>query len=472
MGYARRLAGRLVAAAALGAGLGVAFAVVSGHVVAQSYGVPLESGVAAIHLRTTEAEVSAIAALVALTPAILIRLFWAGKRQTLRGFAIGALGAMSVAAAELVVRMFAQLSSGLVDRDQPLSDLLIEAWIRGITVPIIAAAAGGLIGAALWFDADRRRGPVRWTLLGMALVSVLAHVLLGEEDAAGISQWAKVAWHAAVALMALVLLRVGLQLALLSERSEAERPAWSACTYCGNTVPDNAFCTSCGVATAGRTPSHVQATGRLLTTWVGVVAVLALALVGVSAQTSKPDERYLCPPNCGRPPMGQPMAVNPVFTAADGGFAVSYPSPGAAYSVTTDDTGVTAQFLGGDGGVMRLFGQPAHGRSARDIATDLAQDAYPDSRVAYELPNTLVGYQPGYGMALDDWPDGSNVVNSRTRILVMVAVKDDLALIAAAAGPYHVLGSDSGPPTGVSLELAQDMGKYVNSFRWRGDPVR
>jgi len=472
VGYAGGLAGRLIAAAALGAGLGVAFAVVSGHVVAQSYGVPLESGVAAIHLRTTEAEVSAIAALVALTPAILIRLFWVGKRETLRGFAIGALGAMSVAAAELAVRMFAQLSSGLVDRDQPFADLLIEAGIRGITVPVIAATAGGLMGAALWFDSDRRRGPLRWTLLGMALVSVLAHVWLGEEDAAGISQWAKVAWHVAVALIALVLLRVGLQLALLSERAGVDGAALSSCTYCGNIVPNNAFCASCGVATAGRTPSHVQATGRLLATWAAVVAVLALALIGVSAQTSKPDERYLCPPNCGRPPMGQPMAVNPVFTAADGGFTVSYPAAGAAYSVTTDDTGVTAQFLGGDGGVMRLFGQAAHGRSARDIATDLAQDAYPDSRMAYELPNTLVGYQPGYGMALDDWPDGSNVVNARTRILVMVAVKDDLALIAAAAGPYHVFGSDSGPPTGVSLELAQDMGKYVNSFRWRGDPVR
>lgn len=472
-GYAAGLLGRLIAAAALGVGLGVAFALVSGSVVAQSYGVPLESGVAATHLRTTEAEVSAIAALVALAPAVIIRLLAPGKREALRGFAIGALGALSVAAAELAVRMFAQLSSGLVDRDQPLSDLLIEAGIRGITVPLIAATAGGLIGAALWFDSDRRRNPVRWTLLGMALVvSVLDHVWLGEEDAAGISQWAKVGWHAAVALIALVLLRVGLQLALLSPPPGAGGPARTACTYCGKTVPDNAFCASCGVATAGRTPTRILATARLVTTWVAVVAVLALALVGVSAQTSKPDERYLCPPNCGRPPMGQPMAVNPVFTAADGGFAVSYPSPGAAYSVTTDDTGVTAQFLGGDGGVMRLFGQAAHGRSARDIATDLAQDAYPDARMAYELPNTMVGYQPGYGMALDDWPDGSNVVNSRTRILMMVAVKNDLALVAAAAGPYHVFGSNSGPPTGVSLELAQDMGKYVNSFRWRGDPVR
>jgi hypothetical protein len=58
--------------------------------------------------------------------------------------------------------------------------------------------------------------------------------------------------------------------------------------------------------------------------------------------------------------------------------------------------------------------------------------------------------------------------------VVLAAIKDDFALIAGAAGPYHEFGPDSGPgpPSGANLELAQDLGKYVNSFRWRGDPPR
>ncbi len=60
------------------------------------------------------------------------------------------------------------------------------------------------------------------------------------------------------------------------------------------------------------------------------------------------------------------------------------------------------------------------------------------------------------------------------RLIVMVAVKNDLALVAAASGPYHPFGPDFGPgkPSGANLQLALDMGKYVNSFRWRGDPAR
>lgn len=475
LNYARQMAVRLVIAGGLGIGFGAAFALLSGALVSRSYGVPLENGLAAVHLRAQGAGVAAIGVLLALAPAVIVRFFGAGQREPLRGFAIGASGALAAAATTTVIRMFAQLESGLVDHDQPLSDLLIEAGIRGITVPITAAAAGGMVGAALWFGGSGRRGRIQWTVLLFAVLSVAAHLWLGGEDSAGISQWVKAAGHAGVAVIAVVLLRLGLQLVLLHDDSYDGHPEHSGtCTYCGNTVPDMAFCSECGFAMVGRRSpdASIISTGRLAITWTAVIAVIGAGLVGLSAARTHPTERYLCPPNCGRPPMGRAVVTNPVFTSPDGAFEVSYPAPGTAYSVTTDARGVTADYTAGDGGVIRLFGQPAHGRGAKDVMTALIERWYPDSRVAYEIPNTLVGYHPGYGLALDDWPDGENVGASRTRLLVMVAVKDDLALIAAAVGPYRELGSGSGPPTGASLELAEDMGKYVNSFRWRGDPPR
>lgn len=442
LGYRRPALIRLYVSAALGIGFGVAFAVGSGMAVSHAYGVPLESGVAAVHLRTVEAGLSAVEALLVIAPALLIRMFGPGDQKALYGYVIGAAGALGLTAATVTVRMFAQLDSGMVDRDQPLADLLIEAGIRGLTMPITAAAAAGMLGAALWFCPRDRR--IWWPVVLIAVIPVLAHMWLGDEDSAGISQWAKVAWHVGFAVLGVLLLQLVLRLTLRYEDSEDD---------------------------AARVV-HVLSVPRLVATWTAVVAVLALGLVGLSATTATPVARYECPPNCGHPLMGKPVAINPTFTAADGAFTVSYPAEGTAYSVTKDDTGVTAQYTGGGGGVMRLWGEPARGRDAKDITMTLLKDAYPDSRVAYEVPNTLVGYHPGYGVAADDWPDGQNAVASRTRILVMVAVKDDLALIAAAAGPFHEFGAHSGPPTGVSLELAADMGKYVNSFRWRGDPPR
>ena len=213
---------------------------------------------------------------------------------------------------------------------------------------------------------------------------------------------------------------------------------------------------------------------RLLRTWGVGIAVVAVALVGVSVLLHKPPARYVCPPDCGQPPMGTPVAVNPRFTAPGGAFSVSYPAAGSAYKITTDANGVTADFT------RRGRRHPAVVQRAGqrpDAAGDrqrLVEQTFPDTRTAYEIPNAMVGYQPGYGLVADCWPQGANSNYMRMRVIVMVAVKNDLALIAAAVGPYREFGPDfgSGKPSGANLQLALDMGKYVNSFSWRGDPPR
>jgi len=222
------------------------------------------------------------------------------------------------------------------------------------------------------------------------------------------------------------------------------------------------------------TPVRRTSLVGVLRTWGVAILVLAAALVGLSAIVSKPPARYACPPDCGSPPTGEPVAVNPLFTAPDGSFSVSYPAEGTAYRVTTKPNGVTADFLGGDGGTLQLFSEPVAGRTPEQIATGLVNSTFPDTRTAYVIPNTMVGYQPGYGLAADCWPQGATSNYTRMRVLVMVAVKNDLALVASAVGPFRQFGPEFGlgKPSGANLQIALDMGKYVNSFRWNGDPAR
>jgi hypothetical protein len=56
----------------------------------------------------------------------------------------------------------------------------------------------------------------------------------------------------------------------------------------------------------------------------------------------------------------------------------------------------------------------------------------------------------------------------------MVAIKKNYALVASAIGPYHRFSPEfgSGHPSGVNMQLALDMGKYVNSFIWRDNSHR
>jgi hypothetical protein len=208
--------------------------------------------------------------------------------------------------------------------------------------------------------------------------------------------------------------------------------------------------------------------------WVAVIVVGMMTLSVVATRLGPGPSKYRCPPDCGRPPNGLPVATNPRFFAADGSFSVSYPAPGTAYDVTMEPNGVRAELTVGDGGTLRLFSEPARGRDAHKVADDLLGQMFPDAVKSYELPNAILGYEPGYGEVADNWPKGTATDSKRLRIIIVVAVKNDLALVAGAAGPFHQFGPDDGPgpPSAANLDIAKDMGKYVNSFMWRGDPPR
>lgn len=208
--------------------------------------------------------------------------------------------------------------------------------------------------------------------------------------------------------------------------------------------------------------------------WVIGLMVAMLVLTLVDQRVVDVPTRYVCPPDCGRPPTGLPVTTNPRFTAPGGAFSVTYPAPGAAYTVTTADDGVTAQWTAGDGGTLRLFGEPAVGRTATEVVGQFMADAFPNAITAYELPNATVGYQLGYGLVADFQPLSSANPEDATRVVVIAAIKNDLALVAAAEGPFRQFTPSfgPGPPSPANVQIAQDMGKYVNSFSWRGDPPR
>ncbi|WP_353653672.1 zinc ribbon domain-containing protein [Mycobacterium sp. DL99] len=466
----------LLPTAVLGATLGAAWTLTTGAAVAREYDMPMGVDVPQLRMMRDGLGIPLGAMLLMLTPVVAIRLLGRRTRDPLGGFAIGALGALAFTAAATLSRLAPQFDDGMVDHDRPLSGLLVQAGIQAVAVPLTAAAAGALVGIALWFTPAPDKARVRTAVLLTAASVPACYAILGLIDIAPVSQILVLAVHLAVMVLAMLALRVGLQLALLHGAHDAvpdDGPL--SCPQCDHPDSAMAFCPNCGSAVRALSrPVYGAGDRRLLGAWGAGVATVAAGLAGVSALVSHAPALYACPPDCGTPPTAEPVAANPRFTASDGAFSVAYPAAGAAYSVTTADDGVTADFLAGDGGTMQLIGRPATGRTPKEIATALVDDTYPDSDVDYEIPNAMVGYQLGYGMVLDNWPQNATGDYMRIRVVIVAAVKNDLALIAVATGPYHAFGPDFGPgiPSGADLDLAQDMGKYVNSFRWRGDPAR
>jgi hypothetical protein len=251
--------------AVLGIGLGVGWVLLTGAAVARSYGIALGAGVAGARMMRDGIGIPLGGVILMLMPAVIVRLLWPPTREALDGFMIGALGALTFTAAATMTRLAPQFGTGVVSK-RPMESLIVEAGIRGVAVPLTAAAAGGLIGAALWFTRpaskeNQRQGLVRLLLVAFAVAVLVVYLGLGLIDVAHFPQVLMLVLYLALALVALLLLRVGLHLALLHEaHDEIQSDEPLLCPHCGHVVPDMAFCPACGVAT--RASSRSSRTAR------------------------------------------------------------------------------------------------------------------------------------------------------------------------------------------------------------------
>lgn len=467
----------LLAAAVLAVALGVGWAWLTGEIIARSYDVAFGSGIEFKQPLWVGVAVPAGGALVMLIPALLAHAARVGSRKSLDGFVVGAVTAMAFTAAATLTRLAPQFFTGLVTH-RPLGVLIAEAGIRGVAISLTAAAAGGMVGAALWFTRPapqhQRPGQALAGPLPSLVFVVVTYAVLGLVDASPAPQAAQLVVHLGLALVVMVALRLVVHMALLREAHDPFSGEPLRCQYCARVVPDMAFCPHCGVAAQASSRSSRTSPHRLLLQLGGGVGVLIMAMVLAFTVVTPAPARYVCPPDCGQPPIGKPVQRLPRFTSPDGAFSVAYPAEGTAYDVTLKPNGVIAEFTGGDGGTMQLVSEPANGRSPAEIAQTLLDRTYPDAVKDYEIPNAMVGYQLGYGEVADVYPQDAAGKYMRLRLVILVAVKNGLALVAGAVGPFRRFTPDFGPgqPSAANLQLALDMGQYVNSFMWRGDPPR
>ncbi|UMB67461.1 zinc ribbon domain-containing protein [Mycobacterium paraterrae] len=521
------LGSRVVALTSLaGLVLGATWAYLTGPVLATSYLSGLGVGHGGARLVAQGLSIPVLGALLMIVPAVVARIYRPASRESLDGYAVGARSAVFFTAAAVAVRAAPQLSNGLVAHHKPASVLLMQAGVQGLAMPLTAAAAGGLAGLTLWFSrrGQPRRGPLLGAVLGALAVVVAIYGALGLIDIASLTPAVQLGLHLVVTAIALLALRIGVHAALLREQPDSTHGEAVLCFHCSHVVPDMAFCPNCGVAS--RASSRVArrarravaeaaagAAGVALFPGYGVPsgsysaplprstspvvlisvvgAALAVAVAGVSAISVKatPAEvHYACPPDCGRPPIGppvggepgqaptpeppavtppdqRPVAVQtyPRFTSKDGAFSVAY-LPAA--DVTKTDDGITMTFDGIEGEI-RLFGTPAENRTPRQIVEQYIEKKYRTAKTAYQIPNAMVGYEPGYGEVDDFSDENPNATSTRGRLLVMTAVRNGLALVAVAEGPMvRFTPRTSSHPSAVNMIIAQLMGNSVNSFTW------
>ena len=120
----------LAMAVTIGAGTGVGWWLWAGVRVANSYGVPLGVGAQLQDSIDLGMIVTVVGALLMVSPAVVVRLLGWSSGESLDGFVIGALGALSHAAAGTITWFAPQFTAGLLEHYGP-TRLFEEAFLYG-----------------------------------------------------------------------------------------------------------------------------------------------------------------------------------------------------------------------------------------------------------------------------------------------------------------------------------------------------
>jgi hypothetical protein len=238
---------------------------------------------------------------------------------------------------------------------------------------------------------------------------------------------------------------------------------------------------------------------------IGHTLMIALLALGLGALTvvlvvvallATPGPPAKCPVlTCQGPPIRHPGTLSPAQSTAalrasgqQAGAAVEsgtlYVDPEYRFSLRfppqpsvvtgAGGIGLTYSFIPQAGGVavFDVLGGPADGITPQVGLANLVASKFPNSRTAYFLPDPLVGYEPAYGLALDDEPATSDGSTQVYRILLATSQVNGFAIVVLTYGALLNPVTPSSPlfdghPSPANLNMAYLGGDAImNSIRF------
>lgn len=256
---------RMIVSLVLGTVIGIAWWWSTGNLLSDKYGVTTAAAQALQNTLVDESlAITLIGAVLAVLPLALIRLIPAAESSALDGFVIGAAGALAHMTASYVVWWMPQIVVGLINAQTTSGIRMVQDTLTyGVVDPFTTIALGGMVGAALWFRPDpsaQHSVRARAAVILCALMTAVLYTAVWVVDAEEWSRTTELVINLVLTVLALLTLRVGIQIALLHEKCRSGSGEPILCVYCEKVVPDMAFCVSCGAAAlaASRTSRNLR----------------------------------------------------------------------------------------------------------------------------------------------------------------------------------------------------------------------
>ncbi len=398
--------------------------------------------------------------------------------DVLDGVTFGAASAAALTATVVIVYGYKVFAHGLA----PGGDVVPWIWrlltIR-LALPILAMAATGAACGALWLRyrapaADRNAlGPLGHPVPALALQAALLIA------AAAGQRWLPVgAWFATLLVLdaiALIWLRLMIQLGLREESKELQLGPDIRCPNCGSATPKHTFCAECGVSLRAlpKQPGQVATPGgtRLVTRTRVLAFAAFLVILGVSAgvisAVAPAQQRARCqgPGQCGIPPqLPAPLRTQAVWRSSRFGFALEYAPAAwriqnqgpAGVELVSRIAPVDLEVEGGNSSSPHALLEA----KVSDLRSRLLGFAR-DPAVADTILGSAVGYRNGAGGAYVGTIDTPQGVSDPVLVSVLSASSNNVGVVATT------VTDETSPSLRRQVYLLAD--DVLNSVTWPGE---
>jgi hypothetical protein len=428
-------------------------------------------------------------------------------REPLDGFAYGAAAALGFSLAATLVDLAPEMRNGLVTTHVPLVTSVLTVVTRGLLLPFVNATSIGLIAAALWLSRLERRphgAAAVFTSLPVAVLAAAAvRVVAGLFSISVLSAVGVTTILVILAVLLLLWVRAAIHWSVLAQAARPETGDALICTGCHRIIPGMTFCPACGLAmqatprrvvpangplpisgpyahadAAGQASVHATPHRRISWSLASAVALAAVVVLGITAAVSARSVARPCGLICQKPPppcfgTGCPHAAmnastdkQKTYTSKDYGFTLAYP---ASYPPSQSDSASIGWDLSGKSGdytINVVAGKP-NGKTPQQIGLDLQNSNFSDYQELYTIPGAEVGYQSGYGTVWDEQVSSTFGSSQDTRLVIMTAIKNNVAIAIVGDGPAESSQTDHPDPSGLPLSSFVD--DLANSVTWAGE---
>ena len=216
--------------------------------------------------------------------------------------------------------------------------------------------------------------------------------------------------------------------------------------------------------------SHSRLLSALLGGLAGAVLVITVLSLVVKSSPPAPCVSLVC---LVRPPIGPPVENGTLYSNPTVKFTARILSIGGVTPSISTTKGTLTLSYDADGtslGVLSLAGMVDNGLTAEQIVNDEINKIANGAQLAYVIPGSMIGYQPGFGAAYNFTPDTGAGKTATDRVIVLASVRDGVAIVSVASGP-KVQFSSTFPDGQLSIadSIVAALGDPVlNSVVWPG----